>query len=458
MKLKYLILVLASYALFSCNDTLDQIGSVIQPDSDVLSVSNDTFSIESSTVILDSIYAHTNIGLLGKFHDDTYGSLSCDYYGQLRCPDGFALTDYNNKTISSDKFVRSNSSSLLDSATVSFYFDSYVGDSLEPLQVSVYKLKNPQIFAKSANFYSNQSAPAKEELVFWGKKTFIPKSNKNYYMSVRLPIDTCNKIYEMAQDTAKFANYAPGLYLTTNYGSKAILRVKGTSVYLHYTYQTIISDSLDTISTAKPLSIAKDVIQINRYSNSTDDLKKLVEDQSATYIKTPAGVFTQLSIPVGSIADSLESHGAERLNGAKLSFGSFRVENVIHKLQPPKYLLMVKKEQMDSLFNGKLAFDENKHLYATLSAKDNSYEFSNLRTLLNDDLTALATQITAAKKAGNATKLSTLINKKTDVYLVPFTITNTSTSGSITDISHYFAPSAVKLKTKDLKLTIVYAK
>ncbi|MDP4271590.1 MAG: DUF4270 domain-containing protein, partial [Bacteroidota bacterium] len=446
-----LFLALASYALFSCNDTLDQIGSILQPDSDILAVSNDTFNIESATVILDSIYAKTDIGLLGKFHDDTYGNLTCDYFGQVRCPDDFSLTTKGEELLS------------LDSASIALQYTSYVGDSLEPMQISVYRMKNTDAFSNGKNLYSNHNTPNASDLTFWRKKTVstydasIPdslrSSSSTRYLYMTLPKGSIDTLVKKAKNPTEFNKYIPGLYFTTNYGTKAIIKTTGSFILLHYTYKK----DTDTISNqAYPLAFTKEVFQINHYQN--DDLQGLVNDKSATYIKTPAGVFTQLSIPLGQMADSLVSNNAERLNGAKLTLGSFRVEKLVTVLQPPTYLLLVKKTQMDSLFSGKITFDAEKHLYATFSATNNTYTFSNLRTALNDDLNALANQIKAAKEEGNATKLSSLINQKQEFYLVPFTIQNSNTSGTITAISHDFAPSAVKLKTKDLKMSIIYSK
>jgi|GEM_PF-2304108 len=462
MNLKYLILALASCALLSCNDTLDQIGSIIQPDSDILKVSNDTFNIESATVLLDSIYAKTNIGLLGKFQDDTYGSLTCDYFGQVRRPDDFTLLNKGEELLS------------LDSASIVLAYQSYVGDSLEPMQISAYKMKNANAFNGGKNLYSNHNAPDKSDMVFWKKKTFSTYDaslsdsirglmGTTRYIYMTLPKGTIDTIVEKAKDKEAFEKYIPGIYLTTNYGTKAIIKTTGTFLLLHYTFK---SDT-DTISNQPfPLAFSKEVLQINRYQN--DNSKENLDTVNYSYIKTPAGLFTKLSIPIGVMADSLESKGAERLNGAKLSFGSVRVKKLINVLQPPTYLLLVKAKAkdsndikklgyMDSLFSGKIAFDAEKHLYATFSTTDNSYTFSNLRTALSDDLTARMEQIKLAKKEKNTTKLNQL-KEPQEYYLVPFTVLNTNTSGTITAISHYFSPSAVELKTKDLKMSITYSK
>lgn len=448
MKFKYLILALASLAFSSCSDTLDQIGSSIQPDTDPLTVYTDTFDIESSTVLIDSIYARTSTGLLGNFQDDTYGNLKCDYYGQLYCPENFLFHEelVGNK---------------LDSTTILLTYTSYVGDSLAPMQASVYKITDPDFFKNGANAYSNAGAPDAGKLSLLAKRGYsaydanlsdslrdLYKSNK--YIEVKLDTALNNKFYKDVTSTtnfesnANFQKYFPGLYITTNYGDGSIIKVISTKLnfYFKYTGHYTGTDGVafDSITVgARSINISKEVYQVNRYKN--DDIDGLINDTTATYIKTPAGLFTKLTFPIGKMAKSIDASKGLRLNGVSLDLGSFRVKNLKNILQPPTNMLLVKASQLDSLFSGDLTYDPEKNPYATFSSSDNSYTFSNLRTFFDDELSAGLPE--------TATE---------DVYLVPFSILNTNSSGTITKISHYFEPAAVRLKTNGLKMSIIYSK
>ncbi len=449
MKLKYLILALAAVAFISsCDDTLDQIGSSIQPDSDKLTVSTDTFDVASSTVIVDSIYAKTTIGLLGSYNSNNeYGKLDCDYLGQLYCPENFRF----NKYLYGDK---------LDSVTVFLTYQSYVGDSLAPMQVSLYKINDANVFNNGGNAYSNSNEPSHDALPLAKKSytaynTSLGDSLRNLYgttkfVEIKLPQTLANEFYDKVKNNRdifanneSFQKYFPGLYLKTTYssGTGSIIKVLSTELRFHYLYEPHYTDSIgEPQYTYSYMAFNKEVYQVNRYQNSKEDLQNLINDQTATYIKSPAGVFTKLTFPIGKMAKVINKQD-QRLNGVKLELGSFRVVKSKEILQPPTYLLMVKASEMKDLFSHKIAFDPNKHLYATYKSSDNSYTFSNIKTFFEDDLSS------------NLSETAT-----EDVYLVPITIANTSSSGVVTKISHYFEPSAVKLNSKGLKISIIYSK
>ncbi|MEG1543835.1 MAG: DUF4270 domain-containing protein, partial [Tannerellaceae bacterium] len=67
MKIKPLLLGLGlgTVILGGCEDTLNSVGSTIQPDSDKITVYMDTFQMTASTFLMDSIYAKTITALLG---------------------------------------------------------------------------------------------------------------------------------------------------------------------------------------------------------------------------------------------------------------------------------------------------------------------------------------------------------------------------------------------------------
>ncbi len=444
MNLKYLILALASVAFFSCDDTLDLIGSSIQPDTDILTVSTDTFNVAAVTDTVNSIYAKTTVGLLGNYYDDTYGNLKCDYMAQFYCQEGF----YFHKELLYDK---------LDSATVLLTYQSYVGDSLAPMQVSVYQL-NKQL---ENDIYSNTPySKYCDKSILLAKKGYSAYDaslsdslRKAYgstkYVEIKLPKAIADSFYlNVKNHPEKFANntafqeYFPGVYITTSFGTGSIIKVLSTKLNFYFKYKAHYedsdgNDSIVVTNGARSMAVTKEVFQVNRYENLGTEA--LLKDTTATYIKSPAGVFTKLTFPIGEMAKAMNKAGqGQRLNGVKLELGSFRVEKSKNILQPPTYLLMVKASEMKDLFSHKIAFDASKHLYATFSKTDNSYTFSNLRTFFEDDLSESAAP--------------------EDVYLVPITIANATSSGSVTKISHYFEPSAVKLKTKGLKMSIIYSK
>ena len=91
MKVKPLILGLGLGALLAtgCNDDLSLVGPSIQPPEDAITVYNDTFHIQMSTVLMDGVYAKADSAVLGEIYDPLYGDLKSDYICQLYCPEEY---------------------------------------------------------------------------------------------------------------------------------------------------------------------------------------------------------------------------------------------------------------------------------------------------------------------------------------------------------------------------------
>lgn len=105
MKIKPLLigLGLGITILSGCSDDLNLVGSTIQPGGDKMPVYVDTFQMQATTLLMDSVYARTTSGLLGEFYDPLYGNVKSDYICQFYCPSDFKF----QKNLSTDRSIRS---------------------------------------------------------------------------------------------------------------------------------------------------------------------------------------------------------------------------------------------------------------------------------------------------------------------------------------------------------------
>ncbi len=90
MKIKSLFAIFSFFiflTLISCDDDLNVIGGSIQSPSDTISVRVDTIPLEVRTVSVDSVYARTIKGVLGKYDDETFGTIKSDYMCQFYFPE-----------------------------------------------------------------------------------------------------------------------------------------------------------------------------------------------------------------------------------------------------------------------------------------------------------------------------------------------------------------------------------
>lgn len=234
-----IILAIASTA---CSDNLSEIGSSTRPATDGMIIKTAHFELPIQTVYRDSVYVRTGYPLLGHVTDPYMGEFSAGYLAQF----------YTNKETSLDirVSVGSNSDSLtfgilrtslirdlenkepgkwdpmgryksrydslvgnkIDSITIRVYYQSYYGDSLSPMMVSIYALNPDADFEAmpESEFYSNNDfSNLYDPKSFLGKKAFTA-ANRELSDSIRNTSDYMNYIEVKLDDKYKdeFLNIA----------------------------------------------------------------------------------------------------------------------------------------------------------------------------------------------------------------------------------------------------------
>lgn len=262
---------------------------------------------------------------------------------------------------------------IADSCELRLYFDNYYGDSLSTMKVTAYELQTPM--SEGEKYYSNYD-PIKDGLI----RTDGIKINKlytlsdqnvdesvrgssNYTANIRIKLDKeytdkdgkkynnfgtylMRKYYENPsyfKDSYTFIhNLVPGYYfkIQSGLGSMAYIRTSQLNVYFRF----LKNDSV--VVGASSFVGTEEVIQSTRIANDANTLKRLVEDKSCTYIKSPAGIFTELTIPVDDI---MNGHRNDTINTAKIVLP--RINNTSqseYTLDIPQSLLMIPAEEIHS--------------------------------------------------------------------------------------------------------------
>ena len=190
------------------------------------------------------------------------------------------------------------------------------------------------------------------------------------------------------------------------------------------------------------------MLQTTTIENDKLTLNKLAADPSCTYLKSPAGIFTEVTLPIDEI---FKGHANDSVNMATLTLP--RVNNAEqneYALSAPKQLLMIPKDSLYSFFEGnQLANNRTSYLSDSRLSTTNSYVFTNISNL-----------VAAMNKNRNK---SADWNK---VLLVPVTITTVSTTSSvsISKIEHDMSLSSTRLvggeqsAYGDLKMSVIYSK
>jgi hypothetical protein len=278
-------------------------------------------------------------------------------------------------------------------------------------------------------------------------------SSENYsrHIEVVLPNSIGNKFiskyYEKDADgnhigKSNFANAEvfineifKGIYVKCIHGDGTVLKIYRSRLDVGFKrYIKSSSGELDSIQAlSAPFYSGKEVLQSNKFN--TKGLEKLAEEEEHTYIKTPAGLFTEVELP---IIEAIESNNI--INTAKIIFRRYN-EDTDNGATPPSTLLMVRKKDMYRFFL-KNELPDNKTSYITsFTSSSNQYQFSNISNLLKH----CYEEYTEGIKSPDWESRNPNWNK---VVLIPVSTTLDS-NGSIVKITHNTDITSVRLRGGD---------
>ena len=238
----------------------------------------------------------------------------------------------------------------------------------------------------------------------------------------------------------------PGFYFKMTSGMGAMTEINKTSLFVYFRYQ-VNSDSIANVNTS--FAGTEEVLQTTRFGSDKTRLQQIARDPNCTYLKTPAGLFTELTLPVEDIVDG---HDNDTIVSAKISM--HRVLNnhsSDYSLPVPSRLLMIPRDSLYSFFENNNITD-NKLSYQTSYSTSTGYTFNNISGIIK--------AMNAARKSGN---YSENWNK---VVLVPVSITTSklSSTETITRVTHEMTMTSTKLVGGEdnvndpITISIIYGK
>lgn len=480
MNIKYWAsLALASFFLVSCDDTTDNIGSSLIDNVDKLHITTDTFTVSTRSIVADSVLSRNMTGYLGKVRDPETGAyLSSSFMTQFYSPENFSFPD-KDSIQSRDELGEV----MADSCDIRLYYNGFYGDSLATMKMSVYELTKP--VEEQKYFYSNFNP---EKVYISGNEN---KTNKVYtlvdlnvdektryssdYMpAIRISLDKeyGTKILKAYYDNPNAFKNAysfihdvmPGFYFKSvgGLGSMAYISLSQLNVYFRHKTTTTASDGTkrDTIITSVgAFPGTEEVLQTTTVSNDKSTLQKLVSDNSCTYLKSPAGIFTEMRIPVKDIVEKqyigedgkTYSHKNDTINSAKVVLTRINnAQDSEYTLAIPQTLLILPKADMYSFFEKKKVADYKTSFLATYNSSTNTYTFNNIGGLVKH-----------LYENGDRTKADW-----DKVVIIPVTTTynTTSTTKELIAVNHDMSLASTRLvggpesKYGDIKISVIYSK
>lgn len=397
------VLVIAALTFAACDDTTEGIGGSITNKIDNINISNSAFNVTTKSIVADSVLSRNNTGLIGKMKDPETGNyVKGDYMTQLS-----VLPTFSVDTL--DYIKQANNGSIeADSCYLLVSYNASYGDTIAPMKVTAYEMTKPM--AEDQEYYSNYDA---------FKEGWVSENNQHWSSNYNLSntSDVKNfKIYlnkEYTKDGKTYKNYGsyimqtyaehpeyfktnfkflhnvcPGFYIKNVGGTGNMAKIWNTELIFYWTrHKTINKDSTAVSIGYNRFDGTEEVLQLNKIENDTENLKKLAskDQEKCTYLKSPAGIFTEVTLP---IEDIMKGHEKDTLNTATISFPRLNNENEDnpYNFATPSTILMVQKDSLKSFFEkSKLADSRTSYTasYSSTGTYKNAYTFQNIANLVS---------------------------------------------------------------------------
>lgn len=471
------VLVIAALTFAACDDTTEGIGGSITNDIDNINISSAVFPVATKSMVSGAVLSRNNSGLIGKMKDpETSNYVKGDYMTQLG-----VLSSFNVDTVAIKQ--ANNGSIEAYGCYLLISYNANYGDTIAPMKVTAYEMTKPM--AEDQEYYSDYDAFkngwVSESNQHWSSNYNLSNTSdvKNFQISLNKPYTKDGKTYNnygsyILQTYAKHPEYfktnykflhnvCPGFYIKNVGGTGNMAKIWNTELIFQYRRQYTtkakdgVTDSIIVDSLYNRFDGTEEVLQLNKIENDTVNMKKLANQENCTYLKSPAGIFTEVTLP---IEDIMKGHEKDTLNTATISFPRLNNadEDNPYNFATPSTILMVQKDSLQSFFEkSKLADSRTSYTtsYSRTGTYKNAYTFQNIANLVS----------AMYKNKGKSENWNKVV-------LVPVSII-TVTQGYttvITKINHDMALASTRLKrgvittdsngkeTSPIQIKVIYSK
>lgn len=397
------VLVIAALTFAACDDTTEGIGGSITNKIDNINISNSAFNVTTKSIVADSVLSRNNMGLIGKMKDPETGNyVKGDYMTQLS-----VLPTFSVDTL--DYIKQANNGSIeADSCYLLVSYNASYGDTIAPMKVTAYEMTKPM--SEDQEYYSNYDAFKEgwvsENNQHWSSNYNLSNTSdvKNFKIYLNKKYEKDGKTYknygsyimqtyaehpEYFKTNFKFLhNVCPGFYIKNVGGTGNMAKIWNTELIFYWTrHKTINKDSTAVGIGYNRFDGTEEVLQLNKIENDTENLEELAsqDQKKCTYLKSPAGIFTEVTLPIDDI---MKGHEKDTLNTATISFPRLNNDNEDnpYNFATPSTILMVQKDSLQSFFEkSKLADSRTSYTasYSSTGTYKNAYTFQNIANLVS---------------------------------------------------------------------------
>lgn len=395
------VLVIAALTFAACDDTTEGIGGSITNKIDNINISDSAFNVTTKSIVAGAVLSRNNTGLIGKMKDPETGNyVKGDYMTQLGVLPTFSVDTLDIKKAN-------NGSIEADSCYLLVSYNASYGDTIAPMKVTAYEMTEPM--REDQEYYSNYDAFkngwVNENNPHWSSNYNLSNTSdvKNFKIYLNKEYKKDGKTYKnygsyILQTYAEHPKYfktnfkflhnvCPGFYIKNVGGTGNMAKIWNTEL-IFYWKKTIKAKDGVTDSTGigyNRFDGTEEVLQLNKIENDTENLKKLASQEDWTYLKSPAGIFTEVTLPIDDI---MKGHEKDTLNTATISFPRLNNadEDNAYNFATPSTILMVQKDSLQSFFEkSKLADNRTSYTasYSSTGTYKNAYTFQNIANLVS---------------------------------------------------------------------------
>lgn len=394
---RWLLAAFSALAISSCDEETGIIG--IYPEDDAVSHSTAVYNFSTRSALMENVLCNSTSSYLGNIIDpETNTQIQADFAAQFHT---FENHKFPKKSLMfpQDGTDNSNSKVSCDSCEIRIYFDSYYGDGNSLMKLEVYPLDMNNIIEEGQEIYSNVNLEqyVKEGTKPLAVKMFTPidyslpeaelnSSSHSNNIHIKLPKEygdyLMNSYYDNPdnyKDSYSFIRkVCPGFYFKLRNGTGAMINIKVSALNVYFTYYD--TEKTDTTYNGySRFAATPEVIQATKFNNS--DLQQLVNDESCTYLKTPAGICTEVTLPITEI---YKDHQTDSVSKARLTLTRLNNRKPSDfSLGIPQKLLLIRKSEMKDFFRERKVSDAQTSYTTNFDAVYNTYTFENLCRLVS---------------------------------------------------------------------------
>lgn len=485
-RLGSILLTALVFNIISCTEDTGSIG--IPPSNETLETSVEVWNVYTKTMRIDSIKAHSTSSYLGSIYDpETNGRLTGNFVTQFAIMEGMDYFPHMDSITSRDTEGRP----CCDSVLLQLNFDSYYGDVNTPIKLAVYPLDMDNPLREDSTYYIDTNLrkyirPGFEDnpiatkvFTAWDRIHGSDPSNSSSgnYPSIRIPLPLSegnaimDKYWEYLKDNKGLSedehvnrnfddsyhfirNVMPGYYAEIINGEGIMVRVFVDALYLIYNARVFNDSIVEDVSSYTVFAGTPEVIQSCQFSQS--DVDKMLEDETCTWLKTPTGLCTEITLPVDDIFSG--GHKNDSISRIELMLSRYNKEQTGNQFGVPQNLLLVRKGELNSFFRNRKSPNETTSYLTSFQSAYNNYTFANISQMATymykERENAVSSYIRDVLKIDNPTETQMQEERHewtkrnpdwNKCCLVPVDVTTNTSTGEVTSVSHELALTSARL-------------